>query len=201
MADNNEKWTRIDERFDRDQGPFDIDEVDLEADDVKRLDLGALVVTPFEGMTLQLQVDQARERVQAFVVGDGSSAMEVALFAGPRSSLMLEEVREDVTEAATKAGGTVALHEGPFGVELRRSQPVQDQEGRRALQLSRTWLVQGPGWMLRGVVVGKAALEPDDDEAVIALEECFANLVVRRGTDAAAPGSLITLSVPQLENQ
>lgn len=196
MADSNEKWTTIDEEFDRDQGPFDINEVDLEADDVKRLDLGALVVTPFEGMSLQLQVDQSREKVQAVIVGDGVSAMEVALFAGPRSSSMLAEVRDEITEATGRGGGSVALHEGPFGVEIRRTQPVKDPEGRDALHLSRTWLVAGPGWMLRGVLVGKAALEPDNEDATVALEECFGNLVVRRGTNAAAPGSLITLSVP-----
>ena len=51
-----EKWAEIDEFFDRYEGPFDIDEVDLDEDDVQRIDLGALVVTPFEEMQLQLQV-------------------------------------------------------------------------------------------------------------------------------------------------
>lgn len=40
-----------DDAFDREEGPFDISEVDLEADedDVKRLDLGSIIITPFEG--------------------------------------------------------------------------------------------------------------------------------------------------------
>lgn len=199
MADDSDKWAEIDEAFDREEGPFDIDEVDLEADDVNRIDLGPLVITPFEGMTLQLQVDDAREHVQSIMFGDGASALEVALFAGPRTSSMLAEVRDEITQASESAGGQVALHEGPFGVELRRSQPMTDSEGRPALQLSRTWLAGGPGWIIRGVLVGKAALEPDNEDAAIALQECFANLVVRRGTQPAAPGSLITLKVPKLE--
>ena len=88
-----EKWAEIDEMFDRDEGPFDIDEVDLEGDDVQRIDLGALIVTPFEEMQLQLQVDEPRQQVQSFLVGDGVSAMEVALFAGPRRTSMLAEIR------------------------------------------------------------------------------------------------------------
>ena len=196
-----EKWAEIDEDFDRDEGPFDIEEVDLEQDDVQRIDLGALVVTPFEGMQLQLQVDEAKQQVQSFLVGDGASAMEVALFAGPRRTSMLAEIRDEIAAASEKEGGEVTLLEGPFGVELRRRQPVTDPQGRQGIHVSRTWLVGGPGWVLRGIVFGRAALEPDDEDAVIALLECFGNLVVRRGTAPAVPGGLIPLSVPNLEQK
>ena len=196
-----EKWAEIDEDFDRDEGPFDIEEVDLDQDDVQRIDLGALVVTPFEGMQLQLQVDEAKQQVQSFLVGDGASAMEVALFAGPRRTSMLAEIRDEIAAASEKEGGEVTLLEGPFGVELRRRQPVTDPQGRQGIHVSRTWLVGGPGWVLRGIVFGRAALEPDDEDAVIALLECFGNLVVRRGTAPAVPGGLIPLSVPNLEQK
>ena len=107
-----EKWAEIDEDFDRDEGPFDIEEVDLDQDDVQRIDLGALVVTPFEGMQLQLQVDEAKQQVQSFLVGDGASAMEVALFAGPRRTSMLAEIRDEIAAASEKEGGEVTLLEG-----------------------------------------------------------------------------------------
>ena len=196
-----EKWAEIDEMFDRDEGPFDIDEVDLDEDDVQRIDLGALVVTPFEEMQLQLQVDEPQQRVQSFLVGDGASAMEVALFAGPRRTSMLAEIREEIAAATEKEGGEITLLEGPFGVELHRRQPVTDPQGRRGTHVSRTWLVGGPGWVLRGIVFGRAALEPENEDASIALLECFGNLVVRRGTPPAAPGSLIPLTIPDLEQK
>ena len=196
-----EKWAEIDEDFDRDEGPFDIEEVDLDQDDVQRIDLGALVVTPFEGMQLQLQVDEAKQQVQSFLVGDGASAMEVALFAGPRRTSMLAEIRDEIAAASEKEGGEVTLLEGPFGVELRRRQPVTDPQGRQGIHVSRTWLVGGPGWVQRGIVFGRAAIEAEDEDAVIALLECFGNLVVRRGTAPAVPGGLIPLSVPNLEQK
>ena len=140
-----EKWAEIDEMFDRDEGPFDIDEVDLEGDDVQRIDLGALIVTPFEEMQLQLQVDEPRQQVQSFLVGDGVSAMEVALFAGPRRTSMLAEIREEITAATEKEGGEVTLLEGPFGVELRRRQPVTDAQGRRAPTFPARGWSGGPG--------------------------------------------------------
>src|SRR5690606_22626403 len=70
VAGDVEQWDAWDAEFDRDWGPFDIEEVDLDADDTKRLDLGTLVVTPFEKMTMQLQVDKAKEKVQAILVAD-----------------------------------------------------------------------------------------------------------------------------------
>lgn len=194
-----EEWLALDQAFDRDEGPFDIDEVELGADDVNRLDLGTLVVTPFDNMQMQLQVTQSQDQVQAILVADGASALEVAVFAGPVRTSMLPEVREDILTAAVQEGGTVEVVAGPFGAELRRRVPVKDPEGNRAMHLSRTWLVSGPGWLLRGVLMGRAALEPDNEDLALKLREFFANLVVRRGGGPAAPGSLLPMSVPNLE--
>lgn len=195
------QWDAWDDAFDRQDGPYDIEEVDLEADDVKRLDLGTLVLTPFDKMNLQLQVDKAKEKVQALLISDGTSAMEVAVFAGPTRSSMLSEIREEIIKATDAAEGSVELVEGPFGAELRRRLPVTTPEGKPATHLSRTWLCSGPGWVLRGVVMGKAALEPDNEEADSAMWEFFSNLVVRRGPQPAAPGSVLVMDIPQLDEK
>ncbi len=185
--------------FDRDEGPFDIEEVDLDADDTRRLDLGSLVATPFEGMSMQLQVDQSKEKVQALLVADGASALEVAVFAGPRRTSMLPEIRQDIVTATEEAQGVAELVGGPFGTEIRRRLPVKDAQGKPAIHLSRTWLVGGPGWVLRGVLMGRAAMEPDNEDAQLALFEFFSNLVVRRSDEPAAPGSLLPMTVPTTE--
>ena len=200
-VDDLDDAARWDAEFDRDEGPFDINEVDLSADEdeIKRLDLDTLVLTPFEGMTLQLQVDREREIVQSILVGDGQSALEVAVFAGPAKSSMAGEIRDEVLQVTQKQGGKAQVVRGPFGAEIRRALPVKDGEGKPAMHLSRTWLVPGPGWVLRGVLLGKATFEPDNDEAQTALTEFFSNVVVRRGTTPAAPGSLLPMRVPQQE--
>lgn len=188
--------------FDREEGPFDISEVELSADEdeVNRLDLGTLIVTPFEGMSLQLQVDRAKEIVQSILVGDGQSALEVAVFAGPAKSSMTGEIRDEVVAATKRQGGKAQVVKGPFGAEIRRVLPAKDAEGKAAMHLSRTWLVPGPGWVLRGVLMGKATFEPDNNDAQVTLFEFFSNLVVRRGTAPAAPGSLLPMKVPQQES-
>ncbi len=195
-VDETQQWEAWDAAFTREEGPFDIEEVDLDADDVKRLDLGTLVVTPFDKMNLQLQVDKAKEKVQALLISDGASAMEVAVFAGPTRASMVSEVRDEIIRATADAKGRVSVVEGPFGAELRRRLPVTTPEGKPATHLSRTWLVGGPGWLLRGVVMGRAALEPENQEADMAMWEFFTNVVVRRGQEPAVPGSVLTMEVP-----
>ncbi len=190
-----------DDEFDREEGPFDIEEVDLEADedDVKRLDLGSIIVTPFEGMTIQLQVNRETNVVQSILVGDGESGLEVAAFAGPTKSSMVPEIREEIIKATAQQQGQIAVSQGPFGSELRRALPVKDPNGNAATHLSRTWMVSGPGWLLRGVLLGKATFEPDNEDAQVALFEFFSNIVVRRGTAPVAPGSLLPMKVPEAE--
>ncbi|MHA6511905.1 DUF3710 domain-containing protein [Tessaracoccus sp. Z1128] len=197
--DEAERW---DAEFTRDEGPFDISEVDLEADadEVKRLDLGTLIITPFQDMTMQLQVNRETNQVQSILVGDGQSALEVAVFAGPGKSSMTGEIRDEVIEATRKQSGRCQAVRGPFGAELRRALPVKDPNGNPATHLSRTWLVPGPGWVLRGVLLGKATFNPDDEEAQVHLFEFFSNLVVRRGTTPAAPGSLLPMRVPEVKD-
>ncbi len=199
--DEAHEWDEWDAAFNREEGPYDIEEVDLDADDVKRLDLGTLIITPFDKMNLQLQVDKAKEKVQALLISDGASAMEVAVFAGPTRASMVPEIRGEIMRATDEAQGKVQMVEGPFGAELRRRLPVTTPEGKAATHMSRTWLVGGPGWVLRGVVMGRAALEPDNQEADSALWEFYSNLVVRRGQQPAVPGSVLTMDVPQLDTK
>ena len=190
-----DEWLILDESKDwREDGPFDITEVDLGADKVQRLDFGSLVVTPFDGMQLQMQINQATEQVQALLVVNDESAIEVALFAAPARSSMLAEVRADMASATEVAGGTMKLVEGPLGTEIRRVLPATTPEGKEVKQRSRTWLVQGPRWMLRGVLMGKVAQDAKADDTL--MYEFFCNLVVRRGDTPHVPGDLIPLEIP-----
>lgn len=201
LSEAETKAREWDARFARDEGPFDISEVDLEADEgeVTRLDLASMIITPFEGMTMQLQVNRDTNQVQSILVGDGESGLEVAVFAGPTKASMAPEIRAEIIKGTQQQKGQVALVDGPFGTEIRRAMPVTDPEGKPAMHVSRTWLVAGPGWLLRGVLLGKATFEPQNAEAQVALFEFFSNIVVRRGTSPAAPGSLLAMQVPQTQ--
>jgi len=194
-----DEWQALDMSRDwREDGPFDISEVDLDADDVERIDFGSLVVTPFDGMALQMQITPASNQVQALLVLDGKSAIEIALFAAPQHSSMLAEVRAQMQAATDEAGGTMKLVTGPLGTEVRRKLKVSSDDDAASGQISRTWLVQGPRWLLRGTLMGQAGSVSgvDKGEAQL-LFEFFCNLVVRRGDHPLVPGELIALDVPE----
>lgn len=196
-SDERDEWERLDaSRNWREDGPFDISEVDLEADDVERLDFGCVVLTPFEGMQMQLQVDQRTKKVQAALVMAGPSAIEIALFAAPAQTSMVADIRAEMIAATQKAGGRVSLVEGPFGTEVRRVIPMKDPKGNRVFHVSRTWFAEGPRWLLRGVLMGEAGQASGIDGVSELLYEFFSNTVVRRDQQPRVPGDLIPMTLP-----
>lgn len=190
----------LDARDWRADGPYDIEEVDLEADtedDPPRIDLGSMVLTGFPGAELRLQVAEETQQIVSAMLVNGDSALELGAYAAPRSGGLWAELRDEIIESATEAGGSAALVEGPFGVELRRLLPVSTPDGEQGYQPSRMWMVEGPRWLLRGIVYGQAALEDGLESPVAELVAAFRNVVVRRGDEAMAPGDLLPLSLPE----
>lgn len=180
----------------REDGPFDIDEVDLEADDVTRLDLGALIVTPDRGFNIQLAADARTGAVTQLVVGNGpQSAMQVTLLAAPTDVDYRAEIRGELVGQSAGAR-SVELAQGPFGTEIRRVVPVTDPTGREGVLPLRDWLVAGPRWVLNARLMGAAALDQKGKSLAAGLEEFFRNIVVRRDEAAMVPGSPIALTPP-----
>jgi hypothetical protein len=181
----------------RADGPFDSEEVELGGDEVTRIDLGSLVITPWDGLGLQLQVNEASQAVQAVTAVWKNSGLEVALFAAPASGGLAEELREDVVEEAEQGGGSATLAEGPFGAEVRRVLPQEGPGGEQLFHVSRIWFAEGPRWLLRGTLLGEAAIGDADAPLVAPFAEFFRNLVVRRGSKPMVPGELIPMKLPE----
>jgi len=182
----------------RQDGPFDFEEVDLTADEVSRLDLGSLILTPWEGMGLQLQVSEGTQQVVAALAFWEQSGLELALLAAPTSGGLAEELREDLTEEAEQAGGSATTASGPFGPELRRVLPAEGPAGEQMFQVSRTWFAEGPRWLLRGTLLGEAGLTEDEEGAAAPFVEFFRNVVVRRGGGPMVPGEVIPMTMPSV---
>ncbi len=180
----------------RSDGPFDYDEVDLAGDGVARIDLGALIITPWDGLGLQLQVDEATREVRSATGIWHDSGLELMLFAAPASGGMAADLRAEDVRAAESAGGTAEVVTGEFGPELRRVVPQPGPKGKQLFQVSRVWYAEGPKWLLRGTLLGEAALDPDAKEAA-PFRELFRNLVVRRGSKPMVPGELIVMTLPE----
>lgn len=179
----------------RADGPFDIEEVDMDLDDVARVDLGTIIVTPFKGLGIQLQVDDVTNEARSLVGVWKNSGLEVMLFAAPASGGLADELREDLIETAGQAGGTAELLRGPFGTEVLRVLPQEGPDGEQFFHVSRTWFAEGPRWLLKGTLLGEAALDPPDDPKVGPFVEFFRNLVVRRGREPMVVGEPLAMQV------
>ncbi len=185
----------------RADGPWDISEIDLDAEEPAegqpRIDLGSMLVTGFPGAELRLQVSEEAQQVVSVMLISGDSALELGAYAAPRTGGFWPELREELIESATEAGGSAAVVEGPFGVELRRLLPVTTPDGEQGYQPSRMWVVEGPRWLLRGIIYGQAALDDGVAGPVEPLITAFRQVVVRRDEQAMAPGDLMPLALPQ----
>ncbi len=179
---------------DTESGPFDVGEVakaELTAED--RIDLGGLVIAGIPGMELRLQVDEQSNEVQAVLMVLEDSALELRAFAAPKTSGIWSDVRREIAAEATRMGGTATEGEGAFGSELTLVVPVEGPDGQMYSQTSRVVGVDGPRWLLRGTLLGRAAVEA---EAALPLEESFRRVVVVRGPEPMAPREPLGLTLP-----
>ena len=174
----------------RDHGPWDVSEVDGLG---TRVDLGSIWLPGVVGMELRMEIDKATEVVSAAAVNLDGSALQVQAFAAPRTEGIWDEIREEIAESIVKQGGSADDLPGPFGRELLARLPVRTEEGRTGHRPARFVGADGPRWFLRGVITGRAAVDP---EAARALEAVFADVVVDRGQEARAPRDLLALRLP-----
>jgi hypothetical protein len=189
----------LDSRDWRGAGPWDVTEVDLDIEPLPgraRIDLGSMIITGFGGAELRLQVAEESQQIVSAMLINGDSALELGAYAAPRSGGLWPELRAEIIDSATEAGGSAAIVEGPFGVEVRRLLPVTTPDGEQGYQPSRMWVVEGPRWLLRGILYGQAALVDGLEPPVADLLTAFREVVVRRGEEARAPGDLLPLSIP-----
>ena len=174
----------------RDQGPWDVSEVTDRGD---RLDVGALWLPRRNGMELRMEVDKNTQLVTAASLQLHGSALQVQVFAAPRSDGIWDDIRAEIAESVTKQGGSVDDLPGPFGRELLARLPVRTAAGRTGHRPARFIGHDGPRWFLRGVLSGRAAVDP---ERARELEALFADVVVVRGSEPRVPRDLLPLTLP-----
>ncbi|PRI12147.1 DUF3710 domain-containing protein [Leucobacter massiliensis] len=170
-------------------GPFDASEVPAMRPYV---DLGGIKVAPREGLQLRLEVDERANRVVAVSLEYAESLLQVQAFAAPKTTGLWHGVRRELSQQMGAQGAEVAEEEGPFGPELvvRSAAPAEQGGGTRVVRFV---AVDGPRWMLRGVIMGKAAVDAAARDAVT---ELFRELVVVRGEQPMPPSELLPLKVP-----
>lgn len=187
-------------------GPWDAAEPHPEMD---RIDFGSLRVPISPGFEVQVSLTPAEEEgmahVVAIVVAYPGGALEVSAFAAPKRDGIWADVLREIREGLAEGGGEVEQAEGPFGTELRATIPVEVPDEARPelpeelrdaeylMQPARFVGVDGPRWLLRGVIKGPAA---EDTEQAQPLEDIFQGIVVDRGDQPMPPRDLLPLTLP-----
>jgi Protein of unknown function (DUF3710) len=165
-------------------GPYDV----LDAPrGVERLDLGSLQIPAAPGVEVRVQANPDGE-VQQVVLVAGESALQLGVFAAPRSEGIWDEVREDIRKQLFNDGVAAEEVDGDYGVELRSR--VRTPEGLTDIRFVG---IDGPRWMVRGVYQGPAAVDPS---LAGPLAECLEGLVVDRGTEAMPVREPLPLRLP-----
>ncbi|MCT9627522.1 hypothetical protein QE394_000174 [Arthrobacter sp. SORGH_AS 212] len=175
----------------RANGPLDESEISSRDGYV---DLGALLITPSEGLQLRLEVEEATQRVVAVTLDLNGSSLQLQAFAAPKTEELWEEIRSQIGQSVGAQGGQVEDIEGPFGTELVAKLPAGLPDGSQGFRVARFIGVDGPRWFLRGVLGGPAALERDAAEP---LEALFRKVVVVRGDSPMPPRDLLQLRLPK----
>lgn len=174
----------------RPQGPWDV--ADAPDDELPRLDLGGLLV-PVPPDT-QVRVDMGPEgEVVAATLVQGDAAVQVSVFAAPRSEGIWGEVLDEIAESLLGGGGTAEHVDGPLGRELRATVPTQVAGQGVAFAPARFAGVDGPRWFLRALFTGPAAT---DAVAAEPLEQAVRGVVVVRGSDPMAVRDPLPLRLP-----
>jgi hypothetical protein len=173
------------------QGPYDRSEVhNLNG----RLDLGSLWITGVPGMELRIEADEESGQLVGAMAVLGESALHLQAYAAPRSGGIWDAVRDELAQSIATQGGTAEGTEGSMGAELRTLMPSAGSDGRPVLAPARFIGVEGPRWLLRGVLSGRAAVEETAAEPLL---EFFRRVVVVRGPSPMAPREVLPLKLPE----
>jgi hypothetical protein len=166
-------------------GPYDESEA---PENMPRLDLGSLRVPAIDGVEVRVQANPEGE-VQQVVLVNGSNALQLGVFAAPRSEGIWAEVRTEIRKSLFNDGVAAEEVDGEHGVELRAR--VRTPEGLADIRFVG---VDGPRWMVRGVYQGPAAIDPLQ-AGPLAL--CLRELVVVRGQEAKPIREPLPLRLPK----
>lgn len=166
------------------RGPYDVSE----APDEPRLDLGSLQIPAVAEVEVRVQADP-QGVIQQVVLVHGENALQLGVFAAPRSEGIWDEVREEIRQSLFNDGAAAQEVEGEYGTELRAR--VRTPDGLTDLRFVG---IDGPRWMVRGVYQGGAATDP---AAAGPLALCLNGLVVDRGQEAKPVREPLPLRLPR----
>jgi hypothetical protein len=119
--------------------------------------------------------------------------LQLQAFAASKSTGLWSDALASLEAAVIAQGGRAEVVHGALGPELRVSAAVRMGQ-QTELRQSRFVGVDGPRWLLRGVLIGEQLYS---ETQYLKLIELFRETVVHRGETPFPPNELLPLSLPQ----
>ncbi|MDI6103279.1 DUF3710 domain-containing protein [Actinoplanes sp. NEAU-A12] len=166
-------------------GPWDSSHA---PDGVQRLDLGSLLIPAIEGVEVRVQANP-EGGVEQVVLVDGDSALQLGVFAAPRTEGIWGEVRAEIAAAMTADGVDAREVDGKYGVELVAR--VNTPDGPADVRFVG---VDGPRWMVRALYQGAAASDPGREGV---LGDVLSGLVVVRDAEPRPVREPLPMRLPK----
>lgn len=179
----------------RPEGPFDMSEVETRDFTKGYMDLGAVKVPMRKNVSYRLEQEQAKQKVFAVSAVHENSTLQIQAFAAPRSGGQWDDIRQEMFEQNKSAqGAKVTLEDGEFGQELLIRIPAELPDGRKGERIARFLGIDGPRWMIRAMIMGKAALKKEDASI---LYDILKNTVIDRGERPLPARQMLELTPPE----
>lgn len=179
----------------RPEGPYDISEVEISDFSKGYMDLGAVKVPVRKNVSYRLEQEQAKQKVFAVSAVHDNSTLQIQVFAAPRSGGQWEEIRQEMYDQNKNAqGASVTVEDGDFGNELLIRIPAELPDGRKGERIARFIGIDGPRWMIRAMLMGKAAIQKED---ATVLYDILKNTVIERGDRPLPARQMLELTPPQ----
>ncbi|PRX51267.1 uncharacterized protein DUF3710 [Prauserella shujinwangii] len=169
------------------QGPYDVE--DAPEDELPRIDLGSVRVPVPDGSQVQVEMDQQSGNVRAVHVVTSHGQVTVSGYAAPRSGGLWREVSTELTEQLRNDGAQVTSTRGEWGLELSAI------VGEVALRFVG---VDGPRWMLRGVIAGP---QSQAAQAPAVLRDIVRDTIVVRGDSPMPVRTPLPITLPEAVQQ
>ncbi|MCD2158323.1 DUF3710 domain-containing protein [Rhodococcus cerastii] len=153
-----------------------------------RVDLGSILLPLPEAVQLQVQMDPEGRPQSVYLVTDNSERITVEAFAAPRSPGLWQQTADVLVESLRDEGARVTGEAGPWGKEIVAITAEADL---------RFIGIDGPRWMVRGVVSGPP--NTGGESSLIALaRSILSDTVVRRGAEPYPAGASLPLLLPEV---
>lgn len=167
------------------RGPYDVRHAPKGVD---RLDFGSMQIPRFDEVEVRLQANPQDGTVDVIVLVHGESALQVGVFAAPRTEGIWDEVRQEIATGVASGGAMPREIQGPYGAELTAR--VQTPDGPADVRFVG---IDGPRWLIRALYQGPAAADPAYSGV---LAQCLEGLVVVRDQEARPPREPLPLRLP-----